>query len=61
MKKILSVIVFVLVGFSPAVLSQPTNPGEDPDKVPITGLEYLLVSGGILGGYKLLKKRSRKE
>jgi hypothetical protein len=62
-KKVLSVVVFLLLAVcvTPDVFGQPGNPGGDPDKVPITGLEYLLVSGGILGGYKLFKKRPRKE
>jgi hypothetical protein len=66
-KKVLSVVVFLLlVSFSTDVLAQPTNPGNpqggnDPDRVPITGIEFLLVSGGLLGGYKLLKRQPAKE
>jgi hypothetical protein len=63
-KKNLSIVVLFLPIFLAAVTvaAQPTDPGGggDPDKVPITGIEYLLVSGGLLGGYKLFKKTSRK-
>ena len=61
-KKILFIVVLYLPVFLAAVAvnAQPGNPGDDPDKVPITGMEYLLVSGALLGGYKLLKKTPRK-
>ena len=58
-KKILFIVVLYLP-VSLAVKAQPGNPGGDPDKVPITGMEYLLVSGALLGGYKLLKRTPRK-
>ncbi len=35
----------------------PGNPGEDPDAVPITGLEYLLIGGGAYGVSRILKNR----
>lgn len=39
----------------------PENPPVPDDQpVPITGVEYLLISGGILGGYKLLKNRKSR-
>lgn len=38
----------------------PGDPQGDPDKVPFTGLEYLLISGGIYGGVRLLKKTDKK-
>jgi hypothetical protein len=42
------------------VNAQPDNPPPPDDvPVPITGLEYLLISGGILGGYKLFKNRNK--
>jgi hypothetical protein len=62
-KKILSIIVlFLFVVLGTEIQAQPPNPGggDDPDKVPITGIELLLVSGGLLGGYKLFKKTPRK-
>lgn len=62
-KKALFVLVLILIADRATdVYAQPTNPpGGDPDKVPITGIEYLLVSGGLLGGYKLLKRKQAKE
>jgi hypothetical protein len=65
--KVLSVVVFLLlVSLSADVLAQPGGPGNpagghDPDRVPITGIEFLLVSGGLLGGYKLLKRKPAEE
>jgi len=42
------------------VSAQPPNPDAvDDQPVPITGLEYLLISGGILGGYKMFKNRNK--
>lgn len=55
------VLSVVLVFLSGAVaVAQPPDPElGDPDDnvVPITGLEYLLLAGGAMGGYKLFKKR----
>jgi hypothetical protein len=39
---------------------QPQNPSDDPDAVPITGLEYLLIGGGVYGVSRLLNKRKHK-
>lgn len=41
--------------------AQPGDPSKDPDAVPITGLEYLLIGGGIYGISKLRKKGRPKE
>ena len=49
----------ILVLIADVALAQPANPASDPDVVPITGLEYLLIAGGALGGYKLFKGRQR--
>lgn len=39
----------------------PPDPNDDPDNpVPITGLEYLIVGGGLLGTYRTLKSRFTK-
>lgn len=41
--------------------AQPAiNPEEDPDRVPITGLEYLLIGGGAYGASRLLRRRKDK-
>ena len=62
-KVLLPFAIFFLFTLSVAV-SQPGGGGPggggDPD-VPITGLEFLLVAGGILGAKRLmnLKKKSK--
>ena len=48
--------------FSMKVFAQgtggPGNPGGDPDNpVPLTGIEWLLIAGGILGAGKLLGRK----
>lgn len=40
--------------------AQPGNPAGDPDVVPITGLEYLLIGGGVYGASRLMRKRKDK-
>ena len=41
--------------------AQPANPPKgDPDAVPITGLEYLLISGGVYGASRLMKRKKDK-
>ncbi|HTF17357.1 MAG TPA: hypothetical protein VK658_04750 [Chryseolinea sp.] len=42
------------------VQAQPGNPEGDPDAVPITGLEYLLVGGGIYGASRLMRRNKDK-
>ncbi len=67
LKKIVgSTIVILLLGFS-AVFAQPepdTNapgdPNEDPDAVPLGGVEILLVAGGALGIRKLIQGKDKK-
>lgn len=51
----------ILVLIADVALAQPANPAGDPDVVPITGLEYLLIAGGALGGYKLFKKKKAED
>jgi len=48
-------VIFVFI--ARVAFSQPANPMADPDVVPITGVEWLLIAGGAMGGYKLLKKK----
>jgi hypothetical protein len=40
--------------------AQPNDPQTDPDAVPITGIEYLLIGGGAYGVSRLLKHRRKK-
>ena len=38
----------------------PGNPAGDPDVVPITGLEYLLIGGGAYGVSRLMRRKKDK-
>jgi hypothetical protein len=40
--------------------AQPGNPAGDPDVVPITGLEYLLIGGGVYGASRLMRRKKEK-
>lgn len=62
MKKLRYLLSFIVIGLLSGVsaIAQPPDPQlGDPDDnvVPITGLEYLLIAGGAMGGYKLFKKK----
>jgi hypothetical protein len=53
-------LLFFIV-ISIALIAQPGPPPPDPgEPVPLSGMEYLLISGGILGVYRLLKKKFSK-
>ena len=41
-------------------MAQPGPPPPDPQVVPITGLEYLLLGGGAYGIYRLSRKKGNK-
>lgn len=42
--------------------AQPAqNPEEDPDRVPITGLEYLLIGGGAYGVSRIIRGKKGKD
>lgn len=59
LKKIVGLaIVLIFLGFN-AVNAQPGDPGEDPDAVPLGGVEILLVAGGALGIRKLIKSKDK--
>lgn len=52
----------VMAAFTFSAKAQPQNPPPPQDTpVPITGIEYLIISGGILGGYKLLRNKGKVE
>ena len=59
MRRIISrtftVLVFFILLFPVAGISQIGDPGEDPG-VPLTGIEWLLAAGGILGAKRLYQK-----
>ena len=45
-------LFLLLIGGIPEIaFAQPGDPGGDPD-IPITGIEWLLLGGGILGARK---------
>ena len=50
--------ILFLLAFSPIVSF--CQPGGGGPKVPITGLEYLLIGGGAYGVSRLLKNRNKK-
>ncbi len=57
-----AILVSLLVSFSLIVEAQP-NGGGDPghgEPTPITGIEYLLGLGGLLGVKKIMKSFSKK-
>lgn len=59
--------LFFSIGFvfltGVSLFAQPPDPQTDPDDnvVPITGIEYLLLAGGAMGGYKLFKKKKAED
>jgi hypothetical protein len=57
-KNLLKVVLLVSLSatLSFAVVAQPGNPDPPEDLVPISGIEILLVAGGIFGGAKMFKK-----
>lgn len=59
MRIFLSSIYLVLLS-SVLAIAQPGPPPPDPEVVPITGLEYLLLGGGAYGIYRLSKKKGNK-
>ena len=56
-KKQITIICFLLClcALSTTGLSQPGDPGTDPD-VPISGIEWLLAAGGMLGARKIYNR-----
>jgi hypothetical protein len=51
----LKIVLFsTVLGFG-----QPQNPPPLPERVPITGVELLLISGGAYGVYRFSKKRKK--
>ena len=61
LRKIILIILFsgmACIGWSQP--QQPQDPAGDPDAVPITGIEYLLLAGGAYGVSRFLKNRKNK-
>lgn len=54
-------LIFSLLLFSVSLWAQPGDPGGDPDNVvPITGIEWLLGAGALLGARRFLENRKDK-
>lgn len=60
LKQIALVIVFSGMTFVGWSQPNPQNPDGDPDAVPITGIEYLLIGGAAYGVSRLLKSGNKK-
>jgi hypothetical protein len=57
MKVLLFSIVLLLTSL--VVRAQPNNPPQNPDPVPITGIEYLLLAGGAYGVHRFSKRKAK--
>lgn len=54
-------VVLLVVTVSVPLFAQPGDPpGPGDNPVPITGIEWLLLGGGALGGYKFFKNKFQK-
>jgi len=53
LKRLIGIFFLALLSFT--LEAQPGNPDVPDDPVPLTGIEVLLLAGGALGGYKMLK------
>lgn len=55
-------VTFLLFGLGLTVTAfgQPGSPGGDPDAVPITGIEWLLIGGGLFGARSVYRKLRNK-
>jgi len=56
----LVLIIFLSLAYWQLNAQPAINPEEDPDKVPITGLEYLLIGGGVYGASRLMRRKKDK-
>ena len=56
----LVLLIFLSLGYWQLNAQPAINPEEDPDRVPITGLEYLLIGGGVYGASRLIRKKKDK-
>ena len=58
--KIFLFSLYLVLLTSALAVGQPGPPPPDPQVVPFTGLEYLLLGGGAYGIYRLSKKKNSK-
>ena len=55
-------LILLVAGIQVTLYAQPAVPPQNPPApVPITGIEYLLLGGGIYGMYKFAKKRNTEK
>jgi hypothetical protein len=62
-RRLAFLICFLLTSWWIQAQPVPPNPGDpagDPDVVPITGLEYLLIGGGVYGASRLMRRKKDK-
>jgi hypothetical protein len=59
LKSILTAGVLILV-FTASAQPGGGGPPGGPPPVPLTGIEYLLISGGLFGAYKMIKRKANK-
>lgn len=52
----IALLTWLLLTTGLTLQAQPNDPTGNPDIVPITGLEYLLIGGGAYGIYRLRKR-----
>lgn len=57
--------LFFVLSSAASVIAQPAIPVNPPTPeappVPLTGVEWLLIAGGAMGGYKLFKKKNAQD
>lgn len=58
MKNLTCWIILILYFISVRAIAQPGDPGGNPD-VPISGIELLLLGGGLFGVKKLLDQKNK--
>jgi hypothetical protein len=60
--KLYGLLIILVAGIQVVLYAQPAVPPQNPPApVPITGVEYLLLGGGIYGIYKFAKKRNTEK
>ena len=60
--KLYGLLIMLVACIQVTLYAQPAVPPQNPPApVPITGIEYLLLGGGIYGMYKFAKKRNTEK
>ena len=58
--KLYGLLIMLGACFQVSLHAQPAEPPQNPPApVPITGVEYLILGGGIYGIYRFAKKRNK--